>query len=449
MASIRLKKGLDIPLAGKPEQSIYPAQRVTSVALLGTDFVGLKPKLWVNPGDSVSLGQTLFHDKRDPQIQYTAPGSGTVVAVNRGARRVLQSIVIALDEAAVGNTAEGSADHHAGENTFPIFHAEALTALDEHTVREQLLSSGLWTALRTRPFNRVPHSRSHPQAIFITAMDTRPLSANPQVIIDAQHEAFGHGLQIIAKLTTGPVYLCTACNKKIATPVIDRLQQVTFSGPHPAGLVGTHINHLHPVSIEKPVWHIGYQDVIAIGKLFTHGKIYTERVVALGGPAVNHPRLLKTRLGANIDELLHAEIAPGISCRHISGSVLDGRTVSNTQAYLGRYHQQISVLADNPKRRRLFGWLRALGSDARFTTAQHGRPTAMLPVNDFERVMPLDILPSPLLRALLVRDSDLAQQLGCLDLAEEDLALCAYVCPAKYDYGSALRINLEQIERQG
>ena len=434
---ITSKKGLDIPLPGKPEQSIYPAQDVTTVALLGADFHGLKPKLLVSPGDRVGLGQPLLHDKHDPLVKYTTPAGGTVMAIHRGERRVLQSVVIALD------------DDAGKEQRFPAFNGEELAGLGGSTVRELLLSSGLWTALRTRPYNRVPHSGSYPDALFVTAIDTQPLAANPHVIIDAHRQAFCHGLRVIAQLTTGPVYLCTGVDGQIDDPMIDRLQPVVFSGPHPAGLPGTHIHHLFPVSAEKPVWHIGYQDVIAIGKLFTSGQLWTERIVALAGASVTRPRLLETRLGASIDDLVRGEIAEHTPCRIISGSVLDGHTATGVQAYLGRYHHQVSVIHENEKKRRLFGWLRPPGGNESFTSALHGRPTAMVPVGDFEHVMPLDILPVPLLRALLVRDTDLAQELGCLDLAEEDLALCSYVCPAKYDYGSVLRINLDQIEREG
>jgi Na+-transporting NADH:ubiquinone oxidoreductase subunit A len=434
---ITIKKGLDIPLSGVPEQSIYPAQEVNTVALLGADFIGLKPKFLVNPGDRVGLGQPLFFDKHDPLVQYTAPGGGTITAINRGARRVLQSVVIELDEGA------------AEEKRFTAFNGEELAGLGENTVKDVLLNSGLWTALRTRPYSRVPHSSSRPRALFVTAIDTQPLAANPQVIIDGHREAFGHGLRVIAQLTTGPVYLCTGLGWQIDEPAIDRLQRVEFAGAHPAGLPGTHIHYLFPVSAEGAVWHIGYQDVIAIGKLFTTGRVWTERVIALGGAAVTRPRLLRTRSGASIEDLVRGEISEPMPCRVVSGSVLSGRTVTGVLAFLGHYHQQLSVIRENGTKRRLFGWFRSPGGKETVTTALHGRPTAMLPVGDFEHVMPLDILPAPLLRALLVKDTDLAQALGCLELDEEDLALCSYVCPAKYDYAAVLRINLEQIEREG
>jgi Na+-transporting NADH:ubiquinone oxidoreductase subunit A len=434
---ITIKKGLDISLLGVPEQLIHPAQDVSAVALLGADFIGLKPKLLVSPGDRVELGQPLFEDKQDSLVQYTAPGSGTIVAINRGARRVLQSVVIELDEGA------------AEEKYFTAFHGEELSGLGGNRVAEVLLDSGLWTALRTRPYSRVPHSSSRPSALFVTAIDTQPLAANPQVIIDCYREAFHHGLCVIAQLTTGPVYLCTGVDWPIEAPAIDRLQRVEFAGVHPAGLPGTHIHHLFPVGAEGTVWHIGYQDVIAIGKLFTAGRIWTERVIALGGTSVIKPRLLRTRLGASIEDLVRSEISESVPYRVVSGSVLSGRAATGPQTFLGHYHQQVSVIRENGHKRRLFGWLRPLSRTETISTALHGRPTAMLPVGDFERVIPLDILPVPLLRALLVKDTDLAQALGCLELDEEDLALCSYVCPAKYDYGAVLRINLEQIEREG
>ena len=434
---ITIKKGMDIPLTGVPEQSIHLAREATQVALLGTDFIGLKPKLLVSPGDRVELGQPLFVDKQDPLVQYTAPGSGTIAAINRGARRVLQSVIIELD----GDAGE--------EKHFATFKEEELAQLDEKTVREVLLSSGMWTALRTRPYSRVPHSASSPRALFVTAIDTQPLAADPEVIIDCHRDAFNHGLRVLARLTTGPVYLCTARDWRGDESGIDRLQRVEFAGPHPAGLVGTHIHYLSPVNAEGHVWQVGYQDVIAIGKLFTTGRLWTERVVALGGASVAKPRLLRTRSGAHIDDLLRDEINEHSACRVISGSVLTGHTAVGPHTFLGHYHHQISVIRESEGKRRLFGWLRKPAVKETFTTNLHGRPTAMVPVGAFERVMPLDILPVPLLRALLVKDTDLAQALGCLELDEEDLALCSYVCPAKYDYGAVLRANLEQIEREG
>jgi Na+-transporting NADH:ubiquinone oxidoreductase subunit A len=453
---IRIKKGLDIPIVGAPEPVIETAASVRSVAVLGGDYVGLKPKMRVQVGDAVHLGQALFEDKRDPAVMFTAPGSGTVTEINRGARRVLQSVVIELGEPGVEAT-----DYSGLAGSDP-----AVTAPDD--IRSALYGSGLWTAFRTRPYNKVPQSGSSPHSIFVTATDTRPLAANPNLIIDADRESFELGLTVITRLTEGPVYLCTAPGWTGSVRDAGRVQHAEFTGPHPAGLPGTHIHHLDPVSTDKTVWHIGYQDVIAIGDLYATGRLRVERIVALGGAGFERPRLVSTRLGANIDELVAGELKTPAAgdrlARVISGSVLNGRTAVGVEAYLGRYHQQVCAIP-NQAERRLLGWLGAFdrtysfaGRFRRrqnhstllsFSTAQHGRPTALVPVDAFERVLPLDILAIPLLRALLIGDTDQAQALGCLELDAEDLALCSFVCPGKNNYGAVLRKNLEQIERDG
>jgi Na+-transporting NADH:ubiquinone oxidoreductase subunit A len=271
-------------------------------------------------------------------------------------------------------------------------------------------------------------------------------------------------MKIIDCLTEAPVYLCTGPGWPGFEPAGTSIRRVEFSGPHPAGLPGTHIHYLDPVAADRSVWHIGYQDVIAIGHLFRTGRLLTERVVSVGGPGAVKPRLLRTRPGASITELLAGEVSAQRNCRLISGSVLGGFAAEGPMAFLGRFDNQISVIAVQPERR-LFGWFGS-GSEQysfagpfasgrrqsrlrEFTTARNGRRAAMIPVRAFERVLPLDILPVPLLRALLVKDTDAAQALGCLELAEEDLALTSFVCPAKQDYGAALRINLDQIEKEG
>jgi Na+-transporting NADH:ubiquinone oxidoreductase subunit A len=452
---VKTKKGLDIPLAGAPDLQIDSGKSVRTVAVLGRDFIGLKPQMTVQPGDNVRLGDPLFVDKRDPDVPYVAPGSGTISAVNRGARRALLSVVIDLDE------------NEEGEPSHPELANANIESLADGEIRAALFASGLWAAFRTRPYSKVPQSDSSPRSIFVTAIDTNPLAANPAVVVVGQEEFFEAGLHVVSKLSQGPVFLCTASDWVGPTGDAGKVQHAGFSGPHPAGLVGTHIHHLDPVGAERTAWHIGYQDVIAIGILFRDGRISTERTIALGGPGIEKPRLVATRLGASVDELVAGELlqdgtASGVP-RTISGSVLSGRTASGAEAFLGRYHVQISAIPDYGNRR-LFGWLgpidrvytfsgflkRRQGHRPKlFSTARHGRPTAMMPVDAFEQIIPMDVVPAPLLRALLIMDTDQAQALGCLELDPEDLALCSFVCPGKNDYGAALRVNLEHIEREG
>jgi Na+-transporting NADH:ubiquinone oxidoreductase subunit A len=294
-------------------------------------------------------------------------------------------------------------------------------------------------------------------------MDTNPLAANPDLVVARNTEAFADGLDIVSKLTDGAVHVCTAADSSITCPDNGKFQSSQFRGPHPAGLVGTHIHFLHPVSEDRIVWHIAYQDVIAVGSLFATGRLPVERVVALGGPAVSRPRLITTRLGANIAELVDGEIE-GSAVRVLSGSVLSGHRAAGWAAWLGRYDNQISVLPEGSPREFLSFMRPGIGKysatrsfvgnlfgsrEYPLSTIQNGSPRAMVSIGSFERVMPLDILPTPLLKALLVLDTDSARDLGCLELDEEDLALCSFVCNGKYQYGKHLRRNLREIEVNG
>jgi len=447
---VRIRKGLNIPIAGAPEQRIADANPVDWVALVARDYRGLRPRLLVGIGDRVRLGQALFKDKDDPDVTFTSPGCGEVVAIHRGERRSLQSVVIRLD----GDE----------EETFTAHERGSLAKLDRDEVQNALLQSGLWPSFRTRPFSKFPPSDASPHSIFVTAIDTNPLAGDPRVVMRERAQELHDGLAVVSRLTEGKIYVCLAPGAEIELPKIESVTQVFFEGPHPAGLPGTHIHFVDPVSEHKSVWHIGYQDVIAIGSLFTSGRLRTERIVALGGPPVRRPRLVRTRTGASTEDLLKGEIEP-VACRVISGSVLGGRRAAGRARYLGPYDLQVSVLQED-QRRRFLGWLapgihsyssiRAFVSALRprhhefpLTTSQHGSPRAMIPIGNFEKVMPLDILPAPLLKALITHDIETARALGCLELDEEDLALCSFVCCSKYEYGSFLRDALDLIEKDG
>lgn len=445
----RIRKGLDLPISGVPEQHVATGASIRHVAILGDDYLGMRPSMRVQEGDRVVKGQALFEDKKNPGVLFTAPASGTVVAINRGERRILQSVVIGID----GDE----------QREFARYDPEDLTTLSRDAVQAQLLESGLWTAFRTRPFSKSPVPGTEPAAVFVTAIDTNPLSVDPQPVILAQRKAFDAGLTVLTRLTSGKVHVCQASGGKLGGHSHGQVTFNEFAGPHPAGLVGTHIHFLEPVSLTKQVWHLNYQDVIAIGKLFTTGELCAERVIALGGPQAVNPRLVRTLMGADIHELLADETKAGEN-RLISGSVLSGRHAVGAQAYLGRFHLQVSIVQEG-REKELFGWVMpgadkfsvtrtTLGHFLRhklfnFSTSTHGGERAMVPIGNYERVMPLDILPTVLLRDLLAGDTDGAQALGCLELDEEDLALCTYVCPGKYEYGPVLREVLTRIEQEG
>jgi len=457
----RITKGLDLPISGSPEQIISAGREVQHVALLGDDYVGMKPTMVVAAGDRVKLGQVVCTDKKTPGVQFTAPAAGTVTAINRGAKRKFESLVIEVDR---------EAEKSGEQQSFETFSDHNLAKLDRRKVCEQLVASGLWTALRTRPYSRVPALDMVPSALFVTAVDTNPLAADPAVVLDNSQAEFIAGLEVLNTLTDGHVQVCRKAGSAIPGEGKTPAQFHAFDGPHPAGLPGTHIHFLRPVSQDKSVWHIGYQDVVAVGHLFLTGQILTQRVVSLAGPVVTQPRLVRTRLGASLTELSAQQFAFSDQqpVRILSGSVFSGRRSVEPVDYLGRYHNQISILAEGGKRellgwampgtdkfsiRRAFAsaWNNGPGEEQRFdfNTGTEGSPRAIIPIGMFEDVMPLDIVATPLLKALITEDTEYAQQLGVLELDEEDLALCTYVCSGKHDYGPMLRKSLTTIEQEG
>ncbi len=445
-----IKEGLDLPITGGPKQMIEEGNSVSTVAILGTDYVGMKPTMLVSEGESVKLGQALFTDKKNPGVLFTSPGAGVVKAIHRGEKRALLSVVIELKGAA-----KVSFDHYKESD---------LVNLTAEQVKENLVASGLWTTLRTRPYGKTPAIDSTPSAIFVTAIDTRPLAADPAIIIRERSNDFNNGLTVLANLTAGKLYVCKATG--VDMPVANVATVAEFSGPHPAGLPSTHIHFVDSVNINKFVWHLDYQAVIAIGALFTSGKLSVERVISLAGPTVKNPRLIRTRVGANTDDLVAGELLDDVESRVISGSVLYGHTAADWSAFLGCYNNQVSALQEG-RARELFGWIvpgknkySALNvytssvdrKDNRLfplTTDKNGSNRAIVPVGAYESVMPMDILATPLLKALVIGDSDQAQLLGCLELDEEDVSLFTFVDPGKHDFGPVLRANLTKIEKEG
>lgn len=444
----KIKNGLNLPIEGSPIQQIQDGPSVTRVAVLGEEYIGMRPTMFVQVDDIVKKGQVLFEDKKNPGVKFTAPAAGKVVEINRGAKRVLQSVVIQV---------EGD-----GQETYDKHEVSQLASLERAKVEQTLVDSGLWTAIRTRPFSKIPSLGSAPKSIFVSVMDTNPLAADPTVIIADRKDDFENGLNVISCLTDGSVFVSKADDSDLAV-ACTKAEVNSFSGPHPAGLVGTHIHYLDAVGASKTVWHIGYQDVIAIGALFTTGEIDSSRVVSLAGPAAKSPRLIRTMVGADCTEMTTDEAIDG-NVRVVSGSVLQGTNAHGVHGYLGRYHNQVSMLLEG-NQKELFGWLKpgaSMHSVTRaylshlspkrlfnMTTTTNGSDRSMVPIGNYERIMPLDILPTLLLRDMISGDTDGAQTLGCLELDEEDLALCTYVCPGKYNYGPILRDCLTTIEKEG
>jgi Na+-transporting NADH:ubiquinone oxidoreductase subunit A len=447
--SFRVARGLSIPLAGEPDQAI-DSKQVSRVAIVTDDTPTLKPTMLVSEGEQVKLGQPVISDKQTGGVIFTAPTAGTVRSVVRGDRRRLLSVIFDVDP-------DGAAVE------FPTFAPGSIAGLSRETVSEQIVASGLWTAFRTRPFSRLPRLGSTPQAIFVNAMDTNPLAVDPRPIIADARDDFAASLEALTRLTDGNVFVCRAPGADTPGVGMQGVRVAEFAGPHPAGLTGTHMHFLKPASAAGVNWSVNYQDTIAIGRLFLRGRLIPERVISLAGPVVTRPRLIRTQLGAALDELVAGELQAGDN-RVISGSVLCGRRSVEPTNFLGRYHLQVSCLLEG-RERELFGWQKpgfkkfsitrafasALAGEQRFalTTSTEGSERAMVPIGTYEKVMPLDILPTLLLRALITRDTERAQELGCLELDEEDLALCTVVCPGKYEYAEILRDNLVKIEREG
>ncbi len=446
---IKIKKGLDLPITGKPKQEISDGPPLTEVAVLGEDYLGMKPSMQIKLDHKVKCGDVLWTDKKNEGVKYTSPVSGTVKAINRGAKRKLLSVAIEIQ-----------GDDYV---EFEKYSADQLDQLTREQVVNNLVESGMWPTLRSRPFSKVPKLDDKPAAIFVSVMDTNPLAADPTVIIAEKNEQFNQGLSVLKHLTDGELFVCQDPNSehKVSQNSVAIYQD--FSGIHPAGNVGTHIHFLKPVSADRSAWYVGYQDVIAIGELFTTGRLNSQRVVSIAGPVVKEPRLVRTIQGANLSQLLDGQI-DATDERVISGSVFNGHIAVHHRDYLGRYHNQVSVLAEG-REKELFGWLHIgvdkfsvtkafishINSNKQFdmTTSTHGSERAIMPIGSYERVMPWDILPTQLLRAIVVGDTDTAQQLGCLEFDEEDLALCTFACPGKYEYGPILRDVLNTIEKEG
>lgn len=412
---VRIRRGLDLRFEGAPRQSIEDGPAIETVALLGADYPGLRFDLLVDQGDEVAAGQALMRQRTFHDRVVVAPVSGRIDAVTRGARRSLTALEIAPD----------------GEDAIRF---EVPATLDRSSLVALLLQSGSWAGLRARPFGRPADLAVEPEALFVTAMDTRPHAPDPAVVIAAHAEWFRRGAEALLLLTAGRTYVCHAEGASLPLPT--EVSPVAFAGRHPAGLASTHIHHLHPVSRSaRLVWQIGYQDVIALGHLLTTGTIWQDRIVAVSGASVLSPELLRTRPGVSLRQLVQGRLA-GDAVTLRSGSVLDGRV----QAYLSRGHLQVFA-APHDAHATEPGWLRHLVHNW-----MHAGIPAVIPNGLHDRAAPIGVQAIPLLRALSAGDADSARRLGARELVEEDLALLSHVDGTGTDFGAMLRAILDELE---
>lgn len=436
--SVVLKKGFDIKLEGAAQKTLSSLPAPALYALKPTDFPGLIPRLNVKPGDKVLAGTPIFHDKIRPDILFTSPVSGRVVAVNRGERRALLEVVI----------------EKAGDEFIDFGKSDPAKNTRE-LIKKVLLISGLWPAVRQRPYHVVANPAEVPHSVFISGFDSAPLAPDYGFIMDNFPVNYlRSGFAALKKLTDGKLHLILN-GKGNTSPLFQNLPEAEiskFSGPHPAGNVGIHIHHIDPVGKGKVVWYVNFQDVLTIGRLFEDGRYNPEKIVALTGSEVVAPQYYRMKTGASISDVIRENIKPG-KVRYISGNVLTGTAVPSG-GFLGFYDSQVTVIpeGDYPE---FFGWAKP-GTDKfsyyraflsklfpnrkyRLDTNLHGGERAFVLTGNYEKVLPMDIFPMQLCKAILAEDVDNMENLGIYEVAEEDLALCEYICPSKTEIQSIIR----------
>lgn len=445
--SVKLKKGLDIRLKGMAEKNLVPGIESAFYGVKPVDFPGLTPKLNVKQGEKVSAGTPLFHDKIRPEIFYTSPVSGKVLSIIRGDQRKLLEIVIEKDG-----------------DEFIDFGKSDPSGFSREQIKERLLKSGLWPAVRQRPYNIVAHPNDSPKAIFISGFDTAPLAPDYNFITDnSSATQFRSGISALKKLTDGRINLILngIGDSSELLKKADGIEISHFSGPHPAGNVGVHIHHMDPINKGEIVWTVNLQDVLAVGRLFEEGVYKPERIIALTGSEVLHPQYYKVLSGASVSSLVKDNVKTG-NLRYISGNVLTGTRIE-PDGYLGYYDSQITVIPEGDYFE-FFGWIKP-GTDKfsfsktflssllpkknyNMDTNLHGGERAFVMTGQYEKVVPMDIYPMQLLKAILSEDIDMMENLGIYEIAEEDFALCEFICPSKIEIQSIVRKGLDLMMKE-
>ncbi len=443
---IKLKKGHNILLEGEAAKEIEDGLWISKhVAVKPKDFIGMSPipKVVVEVGQEVKVGDVLFFDKKRPEIKYVSPVSGEVASVVRGAKRSINEVVILADKEM----------KYCSRDAFDVENA------DRQALINHLLSTGLWPNIRQRPYNMVPDPQETPRDIFISTFDSAPLAPDNSLIVAGEEAAFQKGLDILNKLTDGTIFLGLGTGAS-AFEATTGVEKVYFNGPHPSGNVGVQIHHIKPINKGEVVWTLNVQSVLTIGRFFLTGNYDASRVVVLAGAEVSNPKYYRTVQGANVGELVNGKLNND-HVRFISGDVLSGKTVARDN-YLGFYDDQITVIEEGDKYE-MFGWLLPLTprpsisktfpqpKDFKYkvNTNTHGEKRAFVVTGQYEKVLPMDIYPQQLFKAILVNDFERMEGLGIYELAEEDVALCEFACTSKQPLQKILAEGLETMREQG
>ncbi|MCF8331819.1 MAG: Na(+)-translocating NADH-quinone reductase subunit A [Bacteroidales bacterium] len=443
---IKIKNGLNIPLKGMAEKTITNVES-SNYAIKPTDFTGVFPKLMLKEDGKVKAGTAIFYDKYNEKVKFTSPVSGTITAINRGPKRVIEEIVIESD----------------GNFEYEQFQQANPNDLDAETIKQQLLESGLWPAIRRRPFEVIARPEDKPKAIFISGFDTHPLAPDISFIAHGKGNEFQTGLDALKKLTEGTIHLNILANEK-NTGVFTNAKNVQinrFKGPHPAGNVGTQINKIDPVNKDEVVWHINVQDVIMIGRLFLNGRYDATKIVALTGSEVKNPHYYKLIHGSSIEPMVTDNLKQE-NVRFISGNPLTG-TKTYKQGFIGYYDHQITVIPEGDyyefigwatpgfnkfsTSRSFFSWLQP-GKKYRIDTNLKGGPRALVMTGQFEKVFPFDIYPMQLLKSIIIEDIELMENLGIYEIGPEDFALCEFVDTSKTEIQSIVHNGLEMARKE-
>ncbi|MBO7602366.1 MAG: Na(+)-translocating NADH-quinone reductase subunit A [Bacteroidaceae bacterium] len=444
---IKLRKGLDINLKGKPAYEVTTLPASDAYSLVPDDFTGVTPKVVVKEQVHVLAGEPLFVDKNHPEVKFVSPVSGVVTSVERGARRKVMNIIVAPDR----------------EQQYVDFGKKDPALLTDWQVKSALLEAGLFAFMRQRPYDVIANPEDAPRAIFVSAFDSAPLAPEFELQLKGEEANFQTGLDALARITK--VYLgISVTQKSVALTQAKNVTITAFDGPHPAGNVGVQINHVAPVRKGEVVWTIGAEDVIFIGRLFNNGKVNMTRTLALTGSEFLKPCYVKMTVGAKLDNVFKGHVTTGKNLRYISGNVLTGKRVNAEGSYLGAFHAQLTVIPEGDEVHEMFGWIMPRIND--FSTSRSyfswlqgkkeyvmdarikGGERHMIMSGEYDSVFPMDIYPEYLVKAIIAGDIDKMEALGIYEVAPEDFALCEFVCSSKVEVQRIVREGLDALRAE-